>query len=230
VTGGTRLLDVGAGGGRHAREALARGADVVAVDLDAEVVRAADRSLGELSGWLPSGRRHLCLAADALRLPFPDATFDCVIASEVLEHIPADEQALRELRRVTRPGGTVAVTVPSSMPERLCWALSREYHDVAGGHVRIYRAGELEARMEGAGLRVSGRGRAHALHAPYWWLRCLLGPADDQHRAVRLYHRFLVWDMFRSPRSTRWLERALNPVLGKSLVLYAKASGQRGGT
>jgi hypothetical protein len=56
------------------------------------------------------------------------------------------------------------------------------------------------------------------LHSPYWWLNCALGKESLPSRA---YHRLLVWDIMRKPLVTRAAERALNPVLGKSLVMYA---------
>ena len=74
-----------------------------------------------------------------MRLPFADATFDRVICSEVLEHLPDDRTAMGELARVLRPGGTMAMTVPRYGPELVNWALSDEYHAVQGGHIRIYR-------------------------------------------------------------------------------------------
>src|SRR5207302_7665259 len=105
---------------------------------------------------------------DALALPFADATFDHVIAAEVMEHIPADTTALAELVRVLRPGGTIAVTVPRWLPERICWALSDEYHGKPGGHIRIYTAAQLAGRLRGSGVEVTGSHHAHALHTPYW--------------------------------------------------------------
>ena len=45
---------------------------------------------------------------------------------------------------------------------------------------------------------------------------------DDDHRATKLYHRLLVWDMFSAPRTTRSAERLLNPVIGKSLIYYLR--------
>lgn len=209
VRAGDLLLDLGAGTGRHAREAARRGARVVALDLRASDLRSAEGA-------------HL-VQGDALALPFPDATFDRLIASEVLEHVRADAAAIAEIRRVLKPGGRLAVSVPRWFPERICWALSDEYHSNPGGHVRIYRATELRGKLEAGGLRVHGRHHAHALHSPYWWVKCAVGPADGRHPLPRLYHRFLVWDLMRKPRLTRTLERALNPVLGKSVVLYADA-------
>jgi SAM-dependent methyltransferase len=217
---GEQVLDLGCGFGRHAFEAYRRGADVVAVDRSAEEVSqvsamfAAMRAAGEVAPE-QSGR---AVRADLLALPFPDASFDVVMASEVLEHIPADEQAIAEIARVVRPGGRVAVTVPRWWPERICWALSREYHETSGGHVRIYTGDTLSARLARAGLEPSGSHHAHALHAPYWWLNCALG---RDSLPSRLYHRVLVWDIMRRPWLTRTAEQTLNPVLGKSLVMYA---------
>ena len=63
---------------------------------------------------------------DATRLPFPDGTFDRIIASEVMEHIPDDLAALDELARVLQArAARMAVTIPAWLPEKVCWALSR---------------------------------------------------------------------------------------------------------
>ena len=52
-------------------------------------------------------------------------------------------------------------------------------------------------------------------------MRCAIGPHDDDHVLVRAYRRLLEWDITSQPAVTRLTERALNPVLGKSLVVYA---------
>lgn len=223
---GDRLLDLGCGAGRHAFEAARRGAAVVALDVDlSELTEVRQRFPGhEAAGAAAPGT---VVAGDALRLPFPDGAFDRVIAAEVLEHIPDDRRAAAELARVLRPGGTLAVTVPAWLPERLCWALADDYHApaVEGGHVRIYTRAGLRRRLAGAGLRPGGSHRAHALHSPYWWLRCAVGPTDDGHPLVRAYHRFLVWDIRSGPVLTRSADAVLNPLLGKSLVVYATKPG-----
>jgi SAM-dependent methyltransferase len=220
---GQSLLDLGCGTGRHAFEAMRRGATVVALDADdAELkdVKAVSGAMLE-TGELPRGEGGV-VNGDALALPFHDDEFDRIIAAEVLEHIPDDERALRELVRVLRPGGRMAVTVPTRWPERVCWALDHRYHDTPGGHVRIYRQHELETKLERAGLMLRGSHHAHALHAPFWMLRCALGVDNSDAWPVRKYHDFLVWELTNRPRWTRILDRTLNPVLGKSVVLYTE--------
>lgn len=174
------------------------------------------------AGQDPPGASARVVRGDATAMPFADGAFDRVIAAEVLEHIPGDQRALHEIARVLRPGGVAAVTVPSWLPERICWSLSDDYHNVPGGHVRIYTRPELEAKLRAAGLSVGAHHHAHGLHSPYWWLKCAVGVHDDGHPLARAYHRLLVWDIVKRPKVTRLAERALDPVIGKSLVIYAE--------
>jgi SAM-dependent methyltransferase len=162
------------------------------------------------------------MVGDALKLPFTSGAFERVIAAEVLEHIPDDRLAMAELSRVLKPGGTMAVTVPRWWPELLTWALSDEYHSNPGGHIRIYRRSSLLERLRAAGLEVYRTHHAHALHSPYWWLKAMVGVGKSDHALVRAYHRLLVWDITAGTPLTRLPERLLNPLLGKSLVVYLR--------
>ncbi|MET0143248.1 MAG: class I SAM-dependent methyltransferase [Ilumatobacteraceae bacterium] len=222
---GGLALDAGAGFGRHAFELARRGMRVVALDFAAAEVTATRDTFEAMvaTGEIPAQRFVGVLRGDATALPFAGGSLDVVITSEVLEHVPDDTAALTELVRVLRPGGVFAATVPSWLPEKVNWMLSDDYHAPAavGGHVRIYSATELKAKLRAAGLELAGSHHAHALHTPYWWLKCAVGVNDDHHPAVSCYRRFLEWDIVEQPRSTRLAERVLSPVLGKSLVLYA---------
>jgi SAM-dependent methyltransferase len=219
---GTAVIDVGCGGGRHTFEAYRRGADVVAFDQDAaelENVGTLLRAMAE-TGEAPASARAETVRGDALALPYPDGTFDCVIASEILEHVPQDDAAIAELIRVLKVGGSLVVTVPRWLPEQVCWLLSEEYHSNEGGHVRIYRASKLRAKISRAGMDFRVAHFAHGLHTPFWWLKCLVGVSRPNHPAVSAYHKLLVWDIVQRPRFTRWAESALNPLVGKSIALY----------
>jgi SAM-dependent methyltransferase len=220
VARGDRLLDVGCGEGRHCFGALERGARVVGLDLDAASLHAAHRPLRararELSG---SGA---VLRGDAFHLPFPDASFDRAICSEVMEHVHDPATAARELASVVRPGGTAAVTVPTATSEHLYLRLGDDYFESPGGHIRIFRPRELAHHLRGAGLRPTGVGFAHGFHTPYWALRSIVGlPRSDRSRLVQLYRLFLI-----RATTSRWLDRlekhVLDWVCPKSLVLYAR--------
>lgn len=219
---GTKVIDVGCGAGRHSFEAYRRGADVIAFDQDAVELAGVDTLLQAMGhdGEAPEFAKAQVVVGDALALPYPDATFDCVIASEILEHIPSDDAAIAELIRVLKPGGRLAVTVPRWFPELICWVLSDEYHANEGGHIRIYKAGQLRDKLVRGGLTFTHSHHAHALHSPFWWLKCAVGVAKPNHRAVKAYHQLLVWDMMSRPALTRVAEAALNPLVGKSVALY----------
>ena len=131
--------------------------------------------------------------------PFPTAAFDRVICSEVLEHIPDDLSAMRELTRVLRPGGTMAITVPRFGPELINWALSDEYHNVPGGHIRIYRRSVLAERLD-----VDRPGGDRAPLRPRTAQPLLVAQVLRRHHqrrapVVKRYHQLLVWDIMKKP-------------------------------
>jgi len=231
---GQLILDAGCGSGRHLRAARDRpGSKVVGVDLnwedlcccrdhlsacgDQEDLKNSPQKEGD-----GESRPFLVVKSTVTNLPFPDESFDAVICAEVLEHIPESQRAIRELVRVLKPQGRLAISVPRYLPERICWAISRAYHEEPGGHIRIFRKRELRTLLGNSGLSCFRVNYKHALHSPYWWLKCLVGHKNDNSPLVNLYRRLLEWDIMKRPFVTTLLERLLNPLIGKSMVFYLK--------
>lgn len=159
---GDHVLDCGSGYGFYLRLVPAlTGADVTGVDVDADRVTYSRERLGD------DPRVHL-VHASVEELPFPDGAFTHVICSEVLEHLPDDGAALRELHRVLRPGGRLIVTVPSrdyplawDPPNFLLERVTgrhlggeRPWSGIWYGHRRLYDLPTLTALVAGAGFVV----------------------------------------------------------------------------
>ncbi len=216
------FLDVGCGEGRHMVQAC-KVPDTLCIagDLDPKNLEQTKKKIQfhQQVEKIPC-QNFSFTALDVTNLPFADESVDTIICSEVLEHIPDDARAISELERILKPGGMLAVSVPSFFPEKLCWILSKDYANTKGGHIRIYTKKTLTAKFASQGLRPVKFHRAHSLHTPYWWLKCLAGLDNENAFPVRLLHRFLIWDMMHKPRCTQWMDKLLNPLLGKSLVIY----------
>ena len=218
---GDVVLDLGCGEGRHVISAYVE-ADVhsFGVDLSLDDLKTTQHKFADFDEPDNTAKSFGLASANALQLPFADDSFDKVICSEVLEHIPDYTGALAEIERVLKPGGLFCASVPRRWPEKICWALSEGYYNTPGGHLRIFRSRELKSEIENLGFKYYARHWAHALHAPFWWLQCLFWNNRDDNWLVKQYHRLLVWDLLENPALTRILEKSMNPIMGKSVVMY----------
>jgi SAM-dependent methyltransferase len=238
---GQMTLDAGCGQGRHSLELVRRGCAGVAMDLNHEdlkytsyVLAALIRDMEGASGGAArkgkrrrrtQGRDFLVMRGDALHLPFPAGNFDRIICSEVLEHVHDPGRALAELARVLKPGGLVALSVPTPFSEWAYWFASDDYFNTPGGHVRIFTPKGLARLVAAHGLDVVDLSFEHSFHTLYWWLRGVFGLHNEQHPVIHHFRKLLTYAMF-SAFLTR-AERLLNHVIPKSMVLYARKTGRQ---
>jgi len=103
---GRRVIDCGCGSGEYVRALEQRGADVQGIECDAEKLHAAARA-PDLAGRVAPG--------DVQELAFEDESFDVALLNEVLEHVPRDRRALREVHRVLRPRGRLVIFSPTRL-------------------------------------------------------------------------------------------------------------------
>jgi ubiquinone/menaquinone biosynthesis C-methylase UbiE len=218
---GDVVLDLGCGEGRHAINAYLQARDVVVIGVDLSPIDLATAQQRFAPFAQEYQNKYFYLQrADARCLPFADASINKIICSEVLEHIEHYQDVLREIERILTPNGVLAISVPRAWPEKICWWLSSEYHSNEGGHIRIFNSARLRRDIESLQLHFTKRHWAHALHTPYWWLKCLYWKTQNDSRIIRTYHRLLVWDLMQRPWITQILEKCLNPFIGKSVVMY----------
>jgi SAM-dependent methyltransferase len=190
---GVEILDAGCGSGRNMVE-LARLGNVTGLELaDASVERARQRRVGEVvQGSLDA-------------IPFEDHEFDLAVCFDVIEHLDDDVGALRELRRVVRPGGTLLVTVPTYQ-----WLWSE--HDVINHHKRRYTRRTLAA--------AAAQARWETVSTTYF--NGLLLPVAVLYRGLSRLRRSVdepVSDLQRTPDR-------LNALLERPLRLEARLIGR----
>lgn len=226
VRPGMLVLDAGCGQGRHSLELQRRQCRVVAMDVDLDDLRYTRYLLSSGARQGPGGNRpetapaFVVVRGDALRLPFPAACFDRIICSEVLEHVSDPQLVAAELSRILKPGGFLAVSVPTPFTEWAYRFASDDYFNSPGGHVRIFTPRRLQRLLASEGLRVWGLSLAHAFHALYWWVRCVVGLHDEAQFFIRHGKKILTHVLF-SPQLTH-TERLFDYLLPKSMVFYAQ--------
>ncbi|MBE0415746.1 MAG: class I SAM-dependent methyltransferase [Dehalococcoidia bacterium] len=223
IENGDRFLDVGCGEGRHSFEAFRLGSHMVcALDMDDVSLRKTHYVLHYMDTQRVSNGSWNVMFADALSLPFKDASFDKIICSEVLEHVADDERGIRELVRTLKRGGVLAVTVPTYLSEAVYWALDEDYYNHPGGHVRKYKAQELMDSLRRNDLAIYAIRYEHAFHSIYWLLRCIFGLKKEKARVPAFYYKFLVLQIVTKSRFAQRMERICNFFFPKSIVIYTR--------
>ena len=214
------MLDLGCGEGRHIFGVMQQFPNLQCIGLDPHL-ESLDKSLEGLELFESlSTKTTSFLSGSAYSLPFADSTFDLVICSEVLEHLHEYKDAISEINRVLKPGGKFLASVPSEFPEKICWALSTEYQNQPGGHLRIFKKKSLINEVSERGFNFLQSERFHSVHSAYWWLRCLFWNSQETNIAIIWYKKFLEMHILQKPKWIELLDKLMNPILGKSIALY----------
>ena len=214
------MLDVGCGEGRHIFGVMQDYPQMkcVGLDMDNASLNKAEEGYQYFESISNAGAEFI--KGSAYSLPFPDESIDLIVCSEVLEHLHEYNDAVVEIHRVLKPGGKFYASVPASWPEKVCWSLSKDYQNQPGGHLRIFNQLELVSEIKESGFKFLSSEKFHSIHSPYWWLRCLFWKSQDSNFLVNLYKKMLERHILKKPFFLNLLDRALNPLMGKSFSMY----------
>jgi ubiquinone/menaquinone biosynthesis C-methylase UbiE len=216
------MLDVGCGEGRHIFGIMQDYPlmKCIGLDMDNESLEKAEEGYEYFKSISEAGVQFL--KGSAYSLPFPDESIDLIVCSEVLEHLHEYNDAVKEIHRVLKPGGKFYASVPATWPEKICWKLSKEYQNQPGGHLRIFSQSGLISEIKESGFKFLSSEKFHSIHSPYWWLRCFFWNTQDKNFLVNLYKKMLERHILKKPFFINLLDKALNPIMGKSFSMYFK--------
>ena len=216
------MLDVGCGEGRHIFGIMQDYPlmKCIGLDMDKESLEKAEEGYEYFKSISKAGAQFL--KGSAYSLPFPDESIDLIVCSEVLEHLHEYNDAVKEIHRVLKPGGKFYASVPATWPEKICWKLSKEYQNQPGGHLRIFSQSGLISEIKESGFKFLSSEKFHSIHSPYWWLRCFFWSTQDKNFLVNFYKKLLERHILKKPFFINLLDKALNPIMGKSFAMYFK--------
>ena len=218
--GNSAMLDIGCGEGRHVFGVMQNFNNTFCMGLDMDDLSLDKAREGYEFFKSISNQGASFIKGSAYSLPIPSNSLDLVICSEVLEHLDEYHLALDEIYRVLKPGGKFLASVPSYLPEKICWMISDEYQNMPGGHVRIFKKKGIIDDVKKAGFVFKRSERFHSIHSPYWWLRCIFWRNQDNNFFIKIYKRILEKHILQKPFYIDLIDKALIPFLVKSLALY----------
>jgi SAM-dependent methyltransferase len=203
-----RILDLGCGTGFNLSYLAARAWQAVGADLSAEALRFCR---GRGIRWL--------VQTDAALPPFCDASFDVILALDVIEHIGDDAAALAAMCRALRPDGCLVVFTPAF---QFLWSVQ----DRVSHHHRRYTASELRTKLEAAGFSIDKLSYANTLLFPLVWLGRaairLTGRADSIADENSLHPMWSNGMLARIFSAERYLLRYCDLPFGVSLIAVAR--------
>ena len=161
---GKNILDIGCGACRLSKILVEKKCNVTAIDSDEKAIEIAKKKgimgfKADISNWKT------------------DTKFDCVIASDVLEHIDNDKRIIKKIHAMLKPGGCLILNVPS-------YKFLFGKHDIYLGHKRRYSDDELKAKLEESGFEVESQRHWNLLALPMTILITRILKKDYPHERI----------------------------------------------
>lgn len=159
--------------------------------------------------------------ADAVRIPYPDNTFDVAVALDVVEHIENDEEAVREIYRVLKPRGIAIITAPAFM---FLWGIT----DVVSYHLRRYTLPELREKIENGNFSIIRSSYFNTFLFPFIALvrlvvRCFRIPIKSENSEGKGLINFVLFIIF---YAESMLLRYINFPFGVSVIVICKKQNE----
>ncbi len=218
-----KVIDLGCGTGRHVLELSKIPSNIIGADISRNDIRAGRYLLEIMRRRDEVNARVHWLQTAGERLPFKDGAFDRVICTETLEHVDDETVLARELARVLKPGGILAISVPDEFSEKIFWKFSTNYRTHAGGHVRIFRRPEIVNLMRIAGLQPYAVRYRHSLETVYWLSHIAFwSDWGKQGPITRAFRNVLDSQRARASKIMTLLDDVGNRALPKSIVVYSR--------
>lgn len=209
------VVDVGCGDGGAILFCAQRGAEIIAVDIDVDVIAGIEARLADspAKAW----STHV---SDSNPLPLGDAIATRVICSEVLEHVDDPEQVLAELVRIGRPGARYLLTVPDPLQENMQKHVAPDSYFQKPNHIRVIERQHFADMVRRAGLVVEEQAYYGFYWGMWWALFWACGVELGQSHPV-LDHWSSTWKALLETRRGVELKHQLDRFMPKSQLIVA---------
>ncbi|MFV1964855.1 MAG: class I SAM-dependent methyltransferase [Pirellulaceae bacterium] len=211
------VVDVGCGDGGASVFAASTGAEVIAVDIDAEMTKIAEKKLRK-----SRARTFRTVVSDSNPLPLPEESASRVVAMEVMEHVDDPPQFLSELVRIGDPQALFLITVPDAVSERVQKGIAPDCCWQKPHHIHIFERDELDGLVHSAGLEIINRSHKSFFWAMWWTLFWAADQELGEPEGSLLSSWAQTWHELMKLEKGQKVRKTLDAFMPKSQVIVAR--------